>query len=53
MSTKAQEVALDRTLVDRFQKRDQTAFDEMVGRYWGRIYSMVNQLLRKSADAEE
>ena len=53
MSIKAQEVALDRLLVDRFKKGDQSAFDEMVSRYWGRIYAMVNQLLRNTQDAEE
>jgi RNA polymerase sigma-70 factor, ECF subfamily len=53
MSTKAQEVALDRLLVDRFKNGDQSAFDEMVARYWDRIYSMVNQLLRNTQDAEE
>jgi RNA polymerase sigma-70 factor, ECF subfamily len=53
MSSKAQEVALDRLLVDRFKSGDQSAFDEMVGRYWDRIYSMVNQLLRNQQDAEE
>ena len=53
MSTKAQEVALDRVLVDRFRGGDAAAFDEMVLRYWNRIYSMVNQLLRNPQDAEE
>jgi RNA polymerase sigma-70 factor (ECF subfamily) len=53
MSTKAQEVALDQVLVNRFKSGDQAAFDEMVGRYWDRIYAMVNQLLRNSQDAEE
>ena len=53
MSIKAQEVALDRLLVDRFRNGDPSAFDEMVSRYWGRIYSMVNQLLRNPQDAEE
>lgn len=53
MSTKAQEVALDRILVDRFKSGDRAAFDEMVGRYWNRIYSMVHQLLRNPQDAEE
>lgn len=53
MSSKANEVALDRLLVDRFKNGDQSAFDEMVTRYWDRIYSMVNQLLRNSQDAEE
>lgn len=53
MSIKAQEVALDRLLVARFKKGDQSAFDEMVSRYWGRIYAMVNQILRNTQDAEE
>ena len=53
MSSKAQEVAMDRVLVDRFKSGDQTAFDEMVSRYWDRIYSMVHQLLRNTQDAEE
>ncbi len=53
MSTKAQEVALDRVLVDRFKSGDQSAFDEMVNRYWSRIYTMVNNLLKNTEDAEE
>ncbi len=53
MSTKAQEVAFDRLLVDRFKSGDQAAFNEMVLRYWDRIYAMVNQLLRNQQDAEE
>jgi len=53
MSSKAQEVAMDRMLVDRFKNGDQTAFDEMVSRYWDRIYAMVHQLLRNTQDAEE
>lgn len=53
MTTKAQEVAIDQNLVARFKAGDQSAFDEMVARYWGRIYAMVNQLLRNSQDAEE
>jgi RNA polymerase sigma-70 factor (ECF subfamily) len=53
MSSKAQEVAFDQMLVDRFKKGDGAAFDQMVSRYWNRIYSMVNQLLRNPQDAEE
>src|ERR1700689_280326 len=53
MSSKANEVAMDRVLVDRFKSGDAAAFDEMVSRYWDRIYSMVNQLLRNPEDAEE
>lgn len=53
MSLKAQEVALDRILVDRFKGGDEGAFNEMVSRYWDRIYAMVHQLLRNQQDAEE
>jgi RNA polymerase sigma-70 factor (ECF subfamily) len=53
MTSKAQEVAFDRILVDRFKNGDQSAFDEMVSRYWDRIYAMVHQLLRNQQDAEE
>jgi RNA polymerase sigma-70 factor (ECF subfamily) len=53
MSTKAQEVAFDQVLVDRFKQGDQSAFEQMVTRYWARIYAMVNQLLRNPQDAEE
>ena len=53
MSTKAQEVALDKVLGARFKEGDEAAFEEMVSRYWDRIYAMVLQLLRNSQDAEE
>lgn len=53
MSTKAQDVALDQMLVNRFKSGDHSAFDEMVSRYWDRIYAMVHQLLRNPQDAEE
>ncbi|AWI10709.1 RNA polymerase sigma factor [Ereboglobus luteus] len=53
MSTKAQDVALDQLLVSRFKNGDHSAFDEMVSRYWDRIYAMVHQLLRNPQDAEE
>ncbi len=53
MTAKTQEATLDRLLVDRFKNGDAAAFDQMVGRYWGRIYAMVHQLLRNPQDAEE
>ena len=53
MSAKAQEVALDRVLVDRFKNGDESAFNEMVARHRARIYGMVHQLLRNHQDAEE
>lgn len=53
MTAKAQDVALDRMLVERFKQGDQAAFNEIVGRYWDRIYGMAHQLLRNREDAEE
>lgn len=55
MSTegKALEVAEDKLLVDRFKNGDAAAYEEMVNRYWGRIFSMVFQLLKNRQDAEE
>jgi RNA polymerase sigma-70 factor (ECF subfamily) len=53
MSAKLQEATLDRVLVDRFKNGDAAAFDEMVSRYWDRIYAMTHQLLRNPQDAEE
>lgn len=53
MPSKAQEIAIDKALVDRFKSGDQSAFDEMVLRYWDRIFLMVKQLLGNSQDAEE
>ncbi|MFM9031540.1 MAG: sigma-70 family RNA polymerase sigma factor [Opitutaceae bacterium] len=53
MTAKAQEVALDRVLVDRFRSGDESAFNEMVARHRDRIYGMVHQLLRNHQDAEE
>jgi len=53
MTAKAQEVALDHALVERFKGGDATAFDQLVSRYWTRIYAMVSQLLRNHQDAEE
>src|SRR3954467_5862222 len=53
MTAKAQEVAMDHSLVDRFKGGDSAAFDQLVAPYWDRIYGMVNQLLRNQQDAEE
>lgn len=53
MSSKAQDIAIDRDLIERFRGGDESAFEEMVSRYWDRIYAMVHQLLRNQQDAEE
>ncbi len=53
MSSKIQNVSIDKVLVERIKDGDSTAFDEMVSRYWDRIYARVLQLLRNRQDAEE
>ena len=53
MSSKAQDVALDQLLISRFKNGDSAAFDEIVARYWDRIYAMVLRILRDRQDAEE
>lgn len=50
---KASEMAEDKMLVDRFKNGDVAAYEEMVNRYWGRIFAMVFQLLKNRQDAEE
>lgn len=44
---------MDLLLVERFKQGDGGAFDEMVKRYWDRIYSTVYRMLHNSQDAEE
>ena len=53
MAPKTKDIALDKLLVSRFREGDHTAFDELVGRHWDRIYSRVVYLLKNKQDAEE
>ena len=53
MTNKAQEVAIDRMLVEKFKSGDEDAFTEIVSRYWDRIYARVHQMLKNKQDAEE
>ena len=53
MALKAKEIALDKMLVARFKSGDQAAFDDIVSRYWDRIFSRVLQMLKNRQDAEE
>ncbi|MBE7539869.1 MAG: sigma-70 family RNA polymerase sigma factor [Opitutaceae bacterium] len=50
--TKA-EAAFDAALVKRFTTGDETAFTEIMNRYYGRIMGLALNLLRNRADAEE
>ena len=53
MSAKAEQLAIDKNLVNRFKEGDESAFDEMVVRYRDRIYARVFHLLKNRQDAEE
>ena len=49
----ATEAAFDSNLVRLFLAGDESAFNEIVARYRGRIYGLTFNLLRNAADAEE
>ena len=53
MTSKTQDIALDKALVDRFKSGDETAFSQVISRYWDRIYYRVLQMLKNQQDAEE
>ena len=53
MSTKIESISIDKVLVNRIKSGDASAFDEMVSRYWDRIFARVMQLLKNRQDAEE
>ncbi len=53
MSTKTENISIDKVLVNRIKSGDASAFDEMVSRYWDRIFARVMQLLKNRQDAEE
>ncbi len=53
MSTKTENISIDKVLVNRIKSGDPSAFDEMVSRYWDRIFARVMQLLKNRQDAEE
>jgi RNA polymerase sigma-70 factor (ECF subfamily) len=51
--TTADEAASDLDLVRRIKKGEDRAFEEMVERYHGRVYSLSFGVLRNAEDAEE
>lgn len=47
------ETAVDDAILDRVRQGDQAAFNEVVNRYWDRIFARSFQLLKNREDAEE
>ncbi len=43
----------DSELIEDFKRGDQTAFEELIGRYSGKAFSLANRLTRSQEDAEE
>jgi len=43
----------DDLLIERIKQGDTVAYNDMVTRYWDRIYARVHQLLKNRQDAEE
>jgi len=48
-----QEQKTDMQLIEQFKKGDQVAFEELVGRYSDKAYSLALRLTRNEEDAEE
>lgn len=51
--TNSEAAKYDAVLIERIKKGEQSAYNDMVDRYWDRIYSRVNHLLKNKQDAEE
>jgi len=53
MSTKIDTVNPDDLLIERIKKGDVAAYNDIVARYYDRIFARVSQLLKNKQDAEE
>ncbi len=53
MSAKIQTANSDDLLIERIKQGDADAYNDMVARYWDRIFARVHQLLKNKQDAEE
>ncbi len=53
MLAKSEQAIADQALVHRYQAGDDAAFEQIVTRYWDRIFSRAYQLLQNREDAEE
>ena len=53
MTVKTDTVHPDELLIERIKNGDASAYNDMVARYWDRIFARVHQLLKNKQDAEE
>lgn len=53
MSTKSETTCRDDLLIERIKNGDSAAYNDIVMRYWDRIFARVHQLLKNQQDAEE
>lgn len=53
MSAKSETAFQDNLLIERIKSGDNAAYDDMVTRYWDRIFARVYNLLKNQQDAEE
>ena len=53
MTPKSEAIPTDDLLIQRIKSGDMTAYNDMVNRYYDRIYARVSHLLKNKQDAEE
>lgn len=53
MSAKTETASQDNLLIERIKNGDNAAYEDMVVRYWDRIFARVYNLLKNQQDAEE
>lgn len=53
MAARSESAHPDDLLIERIKQGDAAAYNDMVTRYWDRIYARVHQLLKNREDAEE
>jgi RNA polymerase sigma-70 factor (ECF subfamily) len=53
MRVKSEAATHDDLLIERIKNGDHAAYDDMVARYWDRIFARVHHLLKNQQDAEE
>jgi RNA polymerase sigma-70 factor (ECF subfamily) len=53
MRVRSETACQDDLLIERIKNGDHAAYDDMVTRYWDRIFARVHQLLKNQEDAEE